>query len=145
PRLIRISLSAVSASQGPLILSELSRMCRDEVLGTHGWMSCYHLEIVGQSVVPIGGMKTGHSENVLEYVVRQIEALKIAISPFLKRQIDVRDRSTESSRALGRHFGHVQRFWPCKLINFSDMYRRVCQNDRDGLRDIVSGHWRSTT
>jgi hypothetical protein len=90
-------------------------------------------------------MKTGHSKNVLEYVVRQVEALKVAISPFLEGQVDVCDRSIESSRVFGGHFGHVQRSWPRKLIHLSDMCRPVRQNDRDGLRDVMSGYWRGAS
>jgi len=53
------------------------------------------LDIVREAIISIGGMESGHSEQVLKKMVRQIAAAKLLVPPLFQRDINIGDGSTE--------------------------------------------------
>ena len=94
--------------------------------------------IVCHSIIAIGGMKTSHRENMPEHVIRQIQAFKVMIAPFVEWDVDISDRPTERSRAFRRELRHVQRSRPGQLVDFPYVCSRTRQNGRNDLGDVMS-------
>jgi hypothetical protein len=56
------------------------------------------LDIVRETIIPVGGMEAGHSQQVLEDMVRQIAAAQFLVSPLLQWHLDIGDGATEGVR-----------------------------------------------
>src|SRR6185369_11522485 len=98
--LILLSLLFVTRPEQPGVTRyKVADACR--------WPSRDRLDIVGETIIPIGGMEPGHGQQVLEDMAGQIAAAKLPVPPFFEGHIDVGDGAAESLRIFRCHAMHV--------------------------------------
>ena len=68
---------------------------RDEVAAACRVPSRYRFDIMRETIIPIGGMEAGHSEQVFKNMFGQIAATKLLVAPLFQRDINIGDSSTE--------------------------------------------------
>jgi hypothetical protein len=95
-------------------------------------------DIVRESIISIGGMETGHGEQVLKNMVGQIAAAKLLVPPLFQWDINIGDGSTERGGIFSRHGMHVLGPRPGQFIDLADVSGRIRQDGRDYLRHIMS-------
>src|SRR6266508_3756410 len=64
-----------------------------------------------ETIISIGGMEAGHSEQVLKNMVGQIAAAKFLVPPLFQWDINIGDGSTERGGIFSRHGMHVLGPW----------------------------------
>ena len=68
---------------------------RDEVAAVCRSPSRYRFDIMRETIISIGGMEPGHSEQVFKNMLGQIAVAKLLVPPLFQRDINIGDGSTE--------------------------------------------------
>jgi len=68
---------------------------RNEIAAVGRAPSRYRFDIMRETIISIGGMEAGHSEQVFKNMFGQIAAAKLLIPPLLQWDINIGDGSTD--------------------------------------------------
>ncbi len=98
----------------------------------------YRLDIVGETIVSVGGVQTGHGQQVREKVLRQIAAAQLLILPLLQWDVDIGDSASQCLRVFRRHGREILTARPCQFVYLADVSGWAGQDGRDYLCHIPS-------
>ena len=111
-------------------------MARHKVTDAGGRPAGYPLDIVGQTIVTIGGMEPGYSLHMMGNMVRQIAPAQLLVPPDFQGHIDIGDGFTECGGIFRGQALHVLRPGTGQLVNLAEVSGGICQDDCGDFRHI---------